>query len=461
MNRTNLEIPGEGAVLEMGAARARDMIRQLRQLGFGESEVRLWLHGFLSEMYGEFRALPKPVEEAAPSASTRRSVPAEEHSALLTARVLSTQLWNEDSTHRYLSVELDIEGLSIDYAPGHCVALHPTNDPDLVRELLRVLRLNAQTRVRTTRGLEPLWQVLLERLNLCHAPQALYDAMAPYARNQDELASLLALSPEQSGQSRSVGALLRRFPQLRPPVEEVLASLKPLQPALAPIASSPSEGRISILLDLDEEECAGGPGSTLAKRCVPGQWLSFTLERPVTFPFLDDDLTALVVVSDAWGMAHSRSLLVHRQLAQHRGRNWLIALGTSEATLPYAADLHAHQRPASSVRLDVLHSLAECGRDAHLLEVEETLWRWIVDRSVLVVCVWDTERQDEVRAWLATILMRRGRLDTAAAHARIESMKSQGLLLVVPEMLSTRAVGDLEPEAPFIVHSRTTQQPML
>lgn len=445
MNRTNRETPGEATLLDMGATGARDMVRHLRQIGLGGSEMRVWLHGFLTEFFGEFRSPPKIAEEIAGISSTRRCALAEEHgSAMLTTRVLSTQPWNEGSTHRYLSIELDIEGLAIDYAPGHCVALHPTNDPDSVREILRALRLNAQTRVRTNRGVEPLWQVLLERLNLCHAPQALYEAMAPYARNQDELASLLALSPQQSEHSRSVGALLRRFPQLRPPVEEVLASLTPLQPTIAPIASSSREGRMSILLDLDEEACPDGPSSMLVKRCVPGEWLSFTLERALDYPFLDDDLAALVLISDAGGMAHARSLLVHRQIAQHRGRNWLIALGASQTAIPYADDFRSQQRAGSSVRFDILPSLAECERNAQLLDVEETLWRWLVDRSVLVVSVSDTERQNDVLDWLTTILMRRARLDATAASARLESMRSQGLLLCVSEAMPGRTAQDLD-----------------
>lgn len=460
MSSPNLEAPNEESLLGMGASSARDVVRHLKHMGLSEPEMRVWLHGFLMEVYGEFRSSPKTVPVAASSTSTARSAaPVEGCSALLSARVLSTQPWNDCSTRRYLSVELDIEGLAIDFAPGDCVALHPTNDPDLVRELLRALRLNAQTRVRTARGHEPLWQVLLERLNLCHAPQELYDTMAPYARNQDELASLLALSPKRSGHGRSVGALLRRFPQLRPPVEEVLASLAPLQPALAPIASTLGEGRMSVLLDLQDEACPDGPSALLAKRCVPSEWLSFTLERSLGFPFLDDDLAALVVVADAWGMAHARSLVVHRQLAQHRGRNWLIGLGASQDALPYAGGLQPPQRADASVRLDILRSLAECERDAQLVDVEETLWRWMVDRSILVISVREAETESDVCAWLTAILMRRARLDAAGASARLESMKSQGLLLCISEMLSGRAVKNPEPGAPFILHTRTRQQP--
>jgi sulfite reductase (NADPH) flavoprotein alpha-component len=352
-----------------------------------------------------------------------------------TTRIVSVESFNAGDDEEWLSVTLDVEGSHLQYRPGSTLALWPTNDPEEVRKVLRALGVSAQLTVATARGAEPAWQVLLERVNISMASRQTIELLAEYSRSESEADSLRTLSEAGALQGKSVLSLLRRFPSARPPLEGLLATLSPLEPALVPIASSSLDqpNLLSFTARVVLNPGAWGEvGAATRARYRMGEWLAISVDRQHTTQLTDDDLTPAIVIADGPCIAFARALVAERRARQAKGRNWIIGLGMRTTSFPFSRELAAWHKAGAIGRYDVSTGSEATDTTKLLDSTEDILWRWLVDHSQIFVVSTNAETRRTVVGWLESVIARRQRLDSAAAGQKLEELRAKRLIVEIP-----------------------------
>lgn len=330
-------------------------------------------------------------------------------------------------------IVLDLEGSRVRYQAGGWLGVCPQNDPDCVRQLLRILGARGQEEVVTARAVMPLWRALLEELDIQRVTPELLESMATAARSREEMLRLRQLSDEGFGSEPSVTALLKRFPSARPSAQSVVSSLLPLEPCLYPIASAPAQAplqvEVAVLMgDPAEDPPCGLVSSFLARRLRPGDWLPvFAEQSQLTLPA--DTTTPVIFFGEGLGLALCRSLLEERVATGARRRNWVVAGdGAFSSTF---AHLQATGALTRWTQCYDPRTSGESGATAlaGLLDGQaEPLWRWLVDRSTILVSgplSWLVAVQD----LLLHLVAHQGRMGPDRARLYLEELREEGRLL--------------------------------
>src|SRR5690606_8717414 len=111
---------------------------------------------------------------------------------------------------------LDVEGSGLRCRPGDQLGVVPSNDPDLVRKLVRRLGAKGQENVSTTRGTGPAWRALLEEFSINTVTNPMLELLVRTTRNPHEAAQLELLATSPTPFDLTLAALLRRFPSAKP-----------------------------------------------------------------------------------------------------------------------------------------------------------------------------------------------------------------------------------------------------
>ena len=419
---------------EIGQAAGRAALAGLNRIGPLTAEQTEWLSGFLQAFLNSQRTVTEAPTTSA-VVQPERTNSGEPHGLAsaecspYTARIAKVEPYLTSDGETLLSVTLDVEGGQLRYRPGSTLNLWPTNDPEEVRKILRALGVSAQLQVPTIRGAEPAWQVLLERVNIAILSPQTLEFLADYSKSESEGSSLRSLSEAGQAQlqSRTLLSLLRRFPSTRPPLDRLLSNLAPLEPAQLPIASSfidtPNWLQFSARL-VDSPKGWGELGSSAKLRFRVGEWVTVSIDTDSAPLPIDDDLSPVVVIADGECLSVARALAAERRALRAKGRNCVIGFGIDSSTCPYARDLMAWHKIGSIVRHDI--STGSEPREVRLLleSNEETLWRWLVDRSQICLISPNPRMRSTVSDWLIEVISRRQKLDAKGAKSRLDELRT-------------------------------------
>ncbi len=357
---------------------------------------RRWLDGFLSGLFGAARpSLESGIDLAAQGAVSRQC----QIAAAANAAAVSSahrRAYHRDNPYaariqsvnrvpgaasRWCLAAVDIEGSGIGYRPGDWLGVFPHNDPATVRQVLKLLGVRGQDEVLSARGRGPLWRALLEELDLVRSTPQLVELLARVARNRAERDSLAALAAAGFEPSLSLEALLRRFPSARPSAADVVASLRPLQAELFPIASAqmvlPHQVEVLVGAEVRDSDRGRGGGRFFAQRLRVGEWVPVFVEAgAMALPA--DDHEPIVMVADGVGVGLFRAFLAARAARKARGRNWLWVAGPG-----FSAEMDQWHRNGVLTRID---HFDPADFDAAVERSGDVLWRWLVDRTPVYVC---------------------------------------------------------------------------
>lgn len=435
--------PGASGAFDLGQRVARTLIKGLSDQTQLTQEQRDWLSGFAQGLVEIMHVSPSQgsaiqADTVAPNAIVKQAekAPATRR-APFTARILQTEIVEPAECEPWLTVALDVEGSQFEYAPGSTLAIWPTNDPEEVRKVLRALGVSAQLEVTTASSVEPAWQILLERVDLARPSRQTLQLLAEFARAESEAASLLELSELalDALRGRSLLSLLRRFPSARPPFERLLASLSPLEPTLVPIASSALEqpNCLRFSAGLSETPSAWGQLNVQSRsRLRAGEWLTVSIDQSRPTRLAQDDLTPVVIIAEGPGIAFARSLVAERHARKAKGRNWVAALGLESSSFAYARELSKWHRSGLIGRYDVTRTTHVAAFEQWLETHEETLWRWMVDRSQFCLVTQQPELRRAMERWLLDVFTRRQKLAGAAATQRLQQMLDDQQWVLLP-----------------------------
>ncbi len=317
-------------------------------------------------------------------------------------RLLTTTESDKEVRH----YEIDLTGSGISYQAGDSLAVHPSNDPDLVTAILTELKVGPDHRL--TDSDQPLGVLLTDQLEIRTPSRALQELAGVAAYGEDVL------------------DLIRRADLT---VDEVVDTLRPLQFRDYSIASSPQVHPDHIHLTVATVRYPagsrhhGGVASTyLAERT---QTVRVHLRPNHHFRLPAGDVP-IIMIGPGTGIAPFRAFLQERQAAAASGRAWLFFGDRRRATdFLYGDELTGFVESGTLTRLDVAFSRDQDAKvyvQHHMRENSAELFAWLQDGAHLYVCGDADHMAKDVDTALHDIVAGSGGMDADAAHAYVNDL---------------------------------------
>jgi len=337
---------------------------------------------------------------------------------------------------RHFEISLGEEGLQ--YEVGDSVGVLPTNDPQLVERILRVLEFSGTESVQTSDGATvSLQQALLGKFTLTRPSKALLSEIAKRDPSATFLKDLLdpnaAMKLDRYLFGMDILDFLEKFRSVRFTPEEFVGLLRRLQPRLYSIASSQKVYPYSIHLTvaivryLSYDRLRRGVCSTfLAERAAV---IPLFIHSARHFRIPKDPDVPIIMVGPGTGIAPFRAFLQERRAVGSRGKNWLFFGGRRYASdFFYQNELEAYRTEGTLHCLDAVFS-----RDQELkiyvqhcmLEKAKEFYHWLESGAYLYVCGDAAHMAKEVENTLRVIVEKAGDKTGDQSGEYIKKLKSE------------------------------------
>ncbi|MCU1723042.1 bifunctional nitrate reductase/sulfite reductase flavoprotein subunit alpha [Pseudomonas sp. 5P_5.1_Bac1] len=366
---------------------------------------------WLQALTAKLAEAPVPVAEVAkPAFGKSHPLPAQ----LLENRVLNGPGASKET--RQIVFDLGDSGLS--YQVGDALGVWPHNCPQLVEEFLRCSGLDGDAVVNLKEPM-PLAVALGEHLDITRiTPQVL-------AKVSGLPGDKAALNNWLWG--RQLVDLLAEFP-LNLSQTEWLALLKPLQPRLYSISSSPKLHPTQVHLTMSTVRFGQRKGvcsSYLADRAENLRVEIFP-QPSASFRLPADDGVPVIMVGPGTGIAPFRAFLQEREARQAKGRNWLFFGEQREACdFYYRDELMAWCESGVLTRLDTAFSRDQAEKiyvQQRMREQGALLWQWLEEGACFYVCGDGARMAKDVDAALKEVIAVQGGMSAEDAALYVAQM---------------------------------------
>ncbi|WP_442972708.1 molybdopterin-dependent oxidoreductase [Rhodococcus sp. G-MC3] len=327
---------------------------------------------------------------------------------------------------------------TLSYEAGDALGVWPRNSDTLVDEWLNATKLDGDTVVELA-GFEsmPLRFALRDRLEIAKASPDLLKFVQSRAGDAD-LERLLM--PENKGAlsdwmwGRQSIDVLTHSP-VRADVDEWLSVLKPLQPRLYSISSSPKEDPREVQLTVSTVRYnvhgipRRGVCSTYLADHAEGEDIGIFVQKSAHFKPPEDPTTPMIMVGPGTGVAPFRAFLHERRALGHTGPNWLFFGEQHAATdFYYRDELTAMLDDGSLSRLDLAFSRDQSEKvyvQDRMTENGAELWKWLQQGAHFYVCGDASRMAKDVHNALEGVVAQHGRLAPASAQSYVKALSAE------------------------------------
>ena len=407
-----------------------------------EAPFAQWKEALLPRLR-EHGSAPKAAKPAGP---TPESTPSP-HAALAFTRenpalaplVDKQPLTRPGSAKLTLHLAFSTADSGLTYEAGDACGVLPSNDANLVAEILQALRFNGNEQVQCGKaGLTTLHDALTHHLQVTRLSRKL---VQEYAR-LGQCARLVAmLAPENKDQldaytyDRGLIDLLLEYPGVISDPAELVTLLPKLTPRLYSISSSPLahagqlHATVAVVRFHAHNRDRGGVCSTLfADRTQIADRLPIYIQPNKKFRLPAAD-APMIMIGPGTGVAPFRGFLHERRALGAKGHNWLFFGERSAATsFLYREELEAMHADGHLTRFDTAFS-----RDQeHKVYVQDrmiaqapTFWSWLQDGAGVYVCGDAARMAKDVHAALLKIVETQSAMSPQAAEEYVHSLKDQ------------------------------------
>ena len=356
---------------------------------------------------------------------------------LLTNLVSNTTLSQPRSTKDVRQLVFRLPQETIAYEAGDALGVWPHNGRRLVDEWLAVTGLDPEAEVELgDYGAMTLRQALTDRFEIAHINRDLL-RFVQKRTGDAEIATLLR--PENKAAladwtwGRQSVDLLGQL-KVTASVDEWLSVLKPLQPRLYSISSSPKENPHEAHLTVSPVRYnfqgvpRHGVCSTYLADRSPSDEIAIYLRPSSNFRPPSDPQTPMIMIGPGTGIAPFRGFLQERRALGHTGPNWLFFGEQHAATdFYYREEIQAMHADGFLTELDLAFSRDQ--RDKvyvqHLMRKRGArLWQWLQDGAQLYVCGNADPMAKDVDRAIREIVATHGRLEPDAADAYVQSLSA-------------------------------------
>jgi sulfite reductase (NADPH) flavoprotein alpha-component len=353
--------------------------------------------------------------------------------------VVNRRLSGPESKKDTRHFEIDLGGWGLSFEVGDSVAVYPSNDPDLVEEIIRALGVKGDEPVSAPKTQKSFREALLRHYSITHPTPKFLKAITQRANSALLLKDLL--EPERKEDldrylwGMEVIDFLNEHPSVRFTPGEFVGLLTKLQPRLYSVASSlrvyPEQ--VHLIVDVIRYESHG--------RVRKGVASSFLAERadnvPVPvypsaakhFHLPENPDIPIIMVGPGTGIAPFRAYLQERQARGAKGKNWLF-FGSQREKCDYAykEDFDRFKRDGILTRLDCAWSRDQAHKvyvQHRMLENAPEIWKWIdSDGAQFFVCGDARRMAKDVDAALRKIVQEQGGKRVDEANEYVEKLKS-------------------------------------
>jgi sulfite reductase (NADPH) flavoprotein alpha-component len=356
---------------------------------------------------------------------------------LVVNRRLSGPESEKDTRH----FEVDLMGWGLSFEVGDSLAVYPTNDSELVDEIIQTLGATGDEKVPRPRG-EPttLREALLRDYSVTQPTPKFLRAIAERASATPTLGYLLAPDRKHDLETYLWGMeivdFLLEHPSARFAPADFVSLLTKLQPRLYSVASSLKAypEQVHFIVDVVRYESHG--------RMRQGVCSSFLAERaddvPVpVFPSVakhfhlpDNPDTPIIMVGPGTGVAPFRAYLQERKATGATGKNWLFFGSQHErCDFAYEDELNAYVKEGLLARLDCAWSRDQPQKiyvQHRMIENADEIWRWIdAEGAHFFVCGDARRMAKDVDATLRKIVQEHGGKSVEQANEYVEKLKNE------------------------------------
>lgn len=422
---------------ELGASRITDRVDC--EPDYEESAAR-----WLQEVLDGLRRTAPPVITAEPvRAASIASRPQgyTKKRPLLTSVMRNTTLSRPRSAKDVRQLVFRVPEQTVSYEAGDALGVWPRNAHQLVDEWLGVTRLDGHTEVEVAgHGTMSLRAALTDRFEIAHLSPDLLRFVAQRtldSNTANQLAELMR--PENKAAladwtwGRQSVDLLAQSP-VRASVDEWMSVLKPIQPRLYSISSSPKEhpGEVHLTVSPVRYNFQGVPRrgvcSTYLADRSPSDQIAIYVRKSSNFRPPSDPRTPMIMIGPGTGIAPFRGFLQERRALGHTGPNWLFFGEQHAATdFYYRDEIQAMHRDGLLTNLDLAFSRDQ--RDKvyvqHLMQQRGAqLWQWLQDGAQVYVCGTADPMAKDVDLMLCQIVAEHGGLDPESATAFVHALSA-------------------------------------
>lgn len=344
-------------------------------------------------------------------------------------------LTGPDSSSEKRHVEVDLRDGGLTYEAGDALAIMPHNDPCLVETVLARFGIAESALVLLEGEQMAFGEALASRLEIGVASPRFLRHWAMLSGSM-ELRSLAM--PENTEPRRRylrdhhVGDIVRSHPVPGLAAEAVLPGLRPLQPRLFSIASSPTANphRATIVATtlayrLHGELRRGVVSGCQIPHAGPGARLPVRIEPTPDFRLPADD-AAIIMVGAGTGIAPFRAFVAERRARGARGRSWLFfGERTSRSDFLYRAEWQQALEDGYLTDLDLAFSRDPSQKvyvQHRLLQRGAEIFAWLQDGASLYVCGDAAGMAPAVHAALLDLIETHGHMDRDRAVEYVRSL---------------------------------------
>jgi len=346
-------------------------------------------------------------------------------------------LHGRDSDRQTLHVELSLENSGLVYEPGDSLGVYATNPPELVEQLIKTVNLSPTENVKWENGTTTLSDTLFRNYELT---QITPDVLNRYAKltDNEKLKQILASHDTVKDfiYGKDLVDLFTQFPQ-KLSAEQFISLLRPIQPRLYSISSSPLAYPDEVHLTVGVVKYENGDRQKtglcsvfLSDRTGENETTPVFIEKNKNFRLPENPETAIIMVGAGTGIAPYRAFVQHREMSEKRGKSWLIFGNRhSESEFLYQLEWQRQLREGTLTRLDVAFS-----RDSEqkiyvqdrIREQGELLFEWLENGAHFYVCGDMKKMAHDVNNALLEAIQTHGGLSKEAADAYVLSLQHQG-----------------------------------
>jgi len=355
---------------------------------------------------------------------------------LVVNRRLSGPESEKDTRH----FEIDLTGWGLSFEVGDSLAVYPTNDPELVNEMIHTLGATGDEQVSRPRG-EPTTfrEALLRDYSITQPTPKFLRAIAERASAAPTLKYLIAPDRKHDLETYLWGMeiidFLLEHPSARFAPEQFVTLLTKLQPRLYSVASSLKAypDQVHFIVDLVQYESHG--------RVRKGVCSSFLAERaddvPVPvfptaakhFHLPEDPNIPIIMVGPGTGIAPFRAYLQERQVTGAKGKNWLFFGAQHESCdFAYGDEFMALVDDGLLTRFDCAWSRDQAQKvyvQHKMTENAAEIWKWIdAEGAHFFVCGDARRMAKDVDATLRKIVQENGGKSIEEANDYVEKLKN-------------------------------------
>ncbi|MFF0815878.1 molybdopterin-dependent oxidoreductase [Rhodococcus sp. NPDC003318] len=379
-----------------------------------------------------FPARATATEPAAPQARYGRKSP------LVTKLVRNTVLSRPGSSKDVRQFGFHLPEDTLDYEAGDALGVWPRNSRPFVDEWLGATGLDGDATVDVAdHGAMPLRTALLERLEITRITGDLL-RFAHERTGDAQLAELM--KPENKGRlddwswGRQSLDLLTHAP-FRASANEWLAVLKPLQPRLYSISSSPKENPREVQLTVSAVRYnihgipRRGVCSTYLADHAEDDDIGIFVQKSRHFRPPADADTPMIMIGPGTGVAPFRAFMHERRALGHTGPNWLF-FGEQHAGTDfyYRDEIEELRGDGFLTELDLAFSRDQSKKiyvQDRMRERGAQLWQWLQEGAHFYVCGDANRMAKDVDQALCGIVAQHGRLAPRSAEAYVKALAAE------------------------------------